>query len=211
MNDDMKWAAGPRKRSPRRCRAFAIAIASIVLGAALAGCGEKPRPRSDELGAPAPAGTARLALPVAEAAARAWMRDARLIYIENDSELGMSGDSPRWGFLFRSDLADSWRAISVAGGEIVSTAPLAYPFAAPDLPADWIDSSDAVRLAELAGGGEFRVARSAELAHVVLGRGIFTSWDGPPTWTVVYRAADRSKLAIVVSGTDGSIVSRFEG
>jgi len=49
------------------------------------------------------------------------------------------------------------------------------------------------------------------LAHVVLGRGIFTSWDGPPTWTIVYRAADKSELAIVVSGADGAILSRFEG
>jgi hypothetical protein len=139
------------------------------------------------------------------------MRDARLIYVENDADLDQGGGAPRWGFLFRSDIADSWRAISVAGGEVAAAGPLSFPFAGPDLPPDWIDSGDAVRLADAAGGSAFCTTNGARLAHVVLGRGIFTSWDGPPTWTVVYRAADRSELAIVVNGADGSILNRFEG
>jgi hypothetical protein len=194
-----------------RYSAFGIVLGAIAFGAGLAGCGGTPAARVGDLAAAAPAGSARLALPAAEAAARAWMRDAHLIYVENDSDLDAGGVSPRWGFLFRSDLADSWRAISVAGGEVAHSGSLAFPFAAPDLPADWIDSSEAVRLADAAGGREFLDSSGGRLAHVVLGRGIFTPWEGPPTWTIVYRAADRSELAIVVSGADGSILSRFEG
>jgi hypothetical protein len=186
-------------------------IVVIALIASLPGCGGPPPARVTDLAATTPPGSARLALPVAEAAAAAWMRDARLIYIENDAALDPSGLSARWGFLFRSGIADSWRAISIGEGRVVHSGPLAFPFAAPDLPAEWIDSSEAVRRADQAGGRDFLDLHGGQLAHVVLGRGLFAALDGPPTWTVVYRATDKSELAIVVSGADGSILSRFEG
>ena len=178
---------------------------------ALSGCGGSKHVAPQDIASDAPAGTARHALLVAEAAASSWMRDAHLIYLENDGPLAPGGQTARWGFLFRSEMADSWRNVSVENGRVVRAAPLGFPFAAPDLPAEWIDSNAAVARAEEAGGREFREKSGGELEHAVLGRGVFTAWDGPATWTVVYRGADKSELAIVVNAADGSIVSRFEG
>jgi len=190
-------------------RALLGSVVAAVL--ALAGCGGSKHVALQEIASDAPAGTARHALLVAEAAASSWMRDAHLIYLENDGPLAPGGETARWGFLFRSEMADSWRNVSVENGRVVREAPLGFPFAAPDLPSEWIDSNAAVARAEEAGGREFREKSGGELEHAVLGRGVFTAWDGPPTWTVVYRGADRSELAIVVNAADGTIVSRFEG
>ncbi len=186
-------------------------MAILIAGS---GCGGGPKPR-DPAEAAGPADptqrTARRALIVAEAAASGWMRDAELIYLENDAAVALDGDSPRWGFLFHSELIDSWRNVAVENGRVVHEGPLAFPFAAPDLPAEWIDSNEAVRLAEAAGGRAFRERSGGDLENAVLSRGVFTAWDGPPTWTVVYRSPDRSEYAIVVNAADGSILSRFEG
>jgi hypothetical protein len=198
-------APSPLSMARRSLLAYALAVA---LG--LAGCGGSKHTSPQDIASDAPAGTARHALLVAEAAASSWMRDAHLIYVENDSPL-VGGETARWGFLFRSEMADSWRNVSVENGRVVREAPLGFPFAAPDLPTEWIDSSAAVARAEESGGREFREKNGGELEHAVLGRGVFTAWDGPATWTVVYRGADRSELAIVVNAADGTILSRFEG
>jgi hypothetical protein len=193
-----------------------IAIAGAIAMALIAasGCGGN-RPPRDPAEAAGPADptqrTARRALIVAEAAASSWMRDAQLIYLENDAAVGLAGDSPRWGFLFHSELIDSWHNVAVENGRVVHQGPLAFPFAAPDLPAEWIDSEEAVKRAEAAGGRAFRERSGGDLEHAMLTRGVFTAWDGPPTWTVVYRSPDRSEYAIVVNAADGSILSRFEG
>jgi hypothetical protein len=183
---------------------------AIPFALGLAGCGGGKDATPQDVAGASPAGTARQALLAAEAAASSWMRDAHLIYLENDGPLATGGETTRWGFLFRSEVGDSWRIVSVENGRVVHQGPLGYPFAAPDLPAEWIDSSAAVARAEAAGGRRFR-EEGGHLEHAVLARGVFTPWDGPPTWTVVYRGTDRSELAIVVNAADGTILDRFEG
>jgi hypothetical protein len=196
-----------RKRRP----SIPMLIGCVLLLSLLFGCGGPDRaPALDPTGGPS-APTARQALPVAEAAASAWMRDARLIYLENDGALRGEGGADTWGFLFRSEIADSWRNIAVSGGTVVHEGPLPFPFAAPVLPESWIDSARAVQIAETSGGRAFREQRGAALRHAVLGRGVFTDWGGPATWTVIYRAADHAELAIVVNADDGSVLERFEG
>jgi hypothetical protein len=207
-------------RSQRRCAALSarvrpagsIALLWLAVSAAGGGfgCGGGKDAARRDIAGDSPAGTARHALLAAEAAASSWMRDAHLIYLENDGPLAEGGQTPRWGFLFRSEMGDSWRVVSVENGRVVHEGPLGYPFAAPDLPAEWIDSSAAVERAEEAGGRRFR-EQGGLLEHAVLARGVFTPWDGPPTWTVVYRGTDRSELAIVVNAADGTILDRFEG
>jgi hypothetical protein len=188
-----------------------LSVFLILIAAGLSGCGSSKSSAPRDVAGAAPSGTARQALLTAEAAASSWMRDAHLIYLENDGVLAPGGETARWGFLFRSETADSWRAVSVADGKVVYQGPLGFPFAAPDLPDTWIDSNEAVSRAEDAGGRAFREKNGGDLEHVVLGRGVFTAWDGPATWTVVYRGADRSELAIVVNAADGTILNRFEG
>jgi hypothetical protein len=182
------------------------------LGSVVLGCGGPARPPGIDSARTSDLGSARQALPVAEAAASAWMRDARLIYLENDSALDARGGAAAWGFLFHSQLADSWRNVAVDRGQVTHEGPLPFPFAGPELPATWIDSNQAIGIAEDLGGREFRQQTGAVLEHAVLGRGIFTDWNGPPTWTVVYRSPNQSaELAIVVNAADGSLLSRFEG
>jgi hypothetical protein len=193
-----------------------VAIRTIAfilsLSAGLFGCGGPERPPAVDPTGAQNSGSARQALPAAEAAASAWMRDARLIYLENDSPLDAGGAAAAWGFLFHSELADSWRNVAVRDGQVAHEGPLPFPFAGPELPAAWIDSNRAVEIAEDSGGREYRQRTGAALEHAVLGRGIFTGWSGPPTWTVVYRSPGESgELAIVVNAADGSLLSRFEG
>jgi hypothetical protein len=191
----------------RNIRPFILIAGCLIL----AGCGGSSRPPVSDPAHDSTSLSARQALLSAEAAASAWMRDARLIYLENDSPLGPVGDADAWGFLFHSELADSWRNVAVKNRKVLHEGPLAFPFAAPELPLTWIDSDQAVRVAEESGGREFRTRTGALLRHAVLGRGVFTDWSGPPTWTVVYRSPEQGELAIVVNADDGSVLSRFEG
>lgn len=149
---------------------------------------------------------------LATAAARSWSDDALLVYVENDTRIGAGGRADRWGFLFWSRTRDEARGYSLRDGDVVDARPLGFDFDAPPLAAGWIDSDEALRRADDAGGAEYRDLHSAHLRSMVLTRGLL-HLDDPDrtTWTCVYDAEGQPSLWIVVDAGNGEILRRWKG
>jgi hypothetical protein len=160
----------------------------------------------------APSVTARSGEDLARAAAETWAPDARLIYVENDENLGPAGRSQRWGYLFHSSTEDGSRAYSVRGEKILHAADLGFTFDAPPLPAEWIDSESALAAAEAKGGSEFRTEHGAEIRSMFLVRGLFHPDDpDASTWAVVYDSPSAPGLWILVDAETGKVVKKWRG
>jgi hypothetical protein len=186
-------------------------LIALLAIAALSGCsGNEPSPSLDPTRVPV-SGSARRALLVAEVAATTWMADAQLLYAENDATPGVDGRSPAWGFLFYSENAGAWWNVAVREGQVVHEGLLSFPYAAPPLPREWIDSDRAAAIADGAAGADFCDQANGELRHLVLSRGVFHDVDGAPTWTVVYRSPTRGELAVIVDAESGTVLGEFEG
>src|SRR6056297_2452643 len=173
----------------------------ILLGTSATGA------RADE----APVAAADVA-ELATAAARAWSDDARLVYVENDARVGVDGRAARWGFLFWSKTRDEARGYSLRDGDVVEARPLGFDFDVPPLTAGWIDSDEALRHADEAGGAEYRELHAARLRNMVLTRGLL-HLDEPDrtTWTCVYDADGQPSLWIVVDAASGDVLRRWKG
>ena len=128
--------------------------------------------------APAAAGkhepfTARAGMDLARDAALVWAADAQLIYIENDEQVGLTGTSARWGYLFYSERKEVARGYSIRDGKILEAADLEFDFEAPPLAEDWVDSSTALAAAEKKAGEKYRSEHGGTLETMLLIRGAF--------------------------------------
>ena len=169
--------------------------------------GEPPAPASGPVGT-----TAREGLDLAREAAFAWEADAALIYVENDETLAPDGRSARWGYLFYSPSRDKSRVYSVRGNEIVVAENLDVAFEAPPLASGWLDSGDALAVAEKKAGAEYRKEFGGNAETVLLMRGAFH--DKKPdltTWTVIYTSPSAPSLFVVVDAATGKVTRKWRG
>ena len=85
-------------------------------------------------------------------------------------------------------------------------------FAAPPLSAAWLDSHEALAIAEEHGGGKFRRESNAHVAHMLLARGTFQPGQADlTTWTIVYEADGAPSLFVVVDAADGRVCRTWRG
>ena len=162
-------------------------------------------------GKPAPY-TARSGLEVARDAALTWAADARLVYLENDEDVALSGSAERWSYLFHSADKRKARGYSVRDGKILEASDLAFDFEAPPLPEQWIDSAAALSVAEKKAGRKYREESGGHLTNMLLIRGAF--YDNKPdttTWALVYKAENQPTLFIVVDAAEGKVVRTWRG
>lgn len=161
---------------------------------------------------PAPAAAAHASLAVAAAAAPMWAGDAQLVYLENDEVVDADGAAPRWSYLYYSPSLDASRVYSVRNGRIVVAETLDIKFAAPPLSAAWLDSHEALAIAEKHGGETFRRESGAHVAHMLLARGTFQPGQADlTTWTIVYEASGAPSLFVVVDAADGHVCRTWRG
>ena len=140
-----------------------------------------------------------------------WAEDARLIYVENDEGVDAAGSAERWGYLFYSPALDAARAYSVRGEQIRTATDLDFDFAAPPLPGVWIDSAEALAVAEKK-GADFREKHGATVTAMFLVRGLLYPEDPDvPTWAVVYGSSSTSGLWVVVDAVSGKVVKTWRG
>ncbi len=166
-----------------------------------------PSPASD----PAPY-AARAGLELASAAAQSWSGDATLVYVENDEALDGAGASARWGYLFYSAAQERSRVWSVRDGRIAVAENLDMRFDAPPVSPDWIDSANALAVAEQGGGAGFRKEFGGRLMTMLLMRGAFSEADPDvTTWTFVYSAPGAPSLFVVVDATAGKVQRTWRG
>ncbi len=155
---------------------------------------------------------ARSGFELASSAALRWAADARLVYIENDEALSTEGDATRWGYLFRSASLDRSRAYSVRDGRILVAEDLEMRFEAPALQTQWLDSAEALAIAEREGGRNYRTKHQGSARTMLLMRGAFQDSDpDPATWTVVYTSPGAPALFVMVDAIDGKVRRTWRG
>jgi hypothetical protein len=156
--------------------------------------------------------TARGGLDLAADAALTWAADAALVYVENDEALDAAGQSPRWGYLFRSEALQELRVYSLTAGEIVVARTPEFRFEAPPVSGEWIDSAMALAAAEASAGRTFREAHAGAAGTMLLTRGVLSDRDPDrTTWTVVYAAAGVPSLFVVVDAVTGKVERTWRG
>jgi len=155
---------------------------------------------------------ARTGVAIADAAAKSWAPDAILVYLENDEDVDVAGTSERWGYLYYSPSQAASRVFSVRDGKILVAENLEMLFDAPPLATQWIDSGQAVAVAEQMAGQSFRQLHQGKLATMLLMRGAFYSGDpNQTTWTLIYTSPHAPSLFVVVDAADGSVRRTWRG
>ena len=156
--------------------------------------------------------SARTGLEVARDGARSWAEDARLIYLENDEPLRADGTAARWGYLFYSDGLEQARGYTVRDGKILEAFHLAFDFEAPPLSENWIDSGEALSIAESKAGADYRRDHQGRLEAMMLVRGAFHQKDpDASTWMLVYTSDAEPSLFIVVDAGRKKVVRTWRG
>jgi len=180
-------------------RAFCLIAGILFLsGTALAG---KHTPYS-----------ARGGIHLVEKAAKSWESDAYLIYVENDEDVDSLGTAVRWGYLYFSPSRDKVRAYSVRDGEIVVARGLGFQFEAPPIPTEWIDSNEALAVAERKAGAKYREQQDGALKNIVLMRGAFHEKDPDvTTWTIIYTSSSAPSLFVMVDAQTGKVKRKWSG
>jgi len=133
-------------------------------------------------------GTARDYYGLAEEAAIVWHSDAELLYLfGTGEEMHVAGETILWTYLFESASDDSILMVAVSGvfvvlnQEIGDTISLMEP-----LPTNWVDSDDAIAVAETHGGSEFRSISGSDLIVATAGRGFYVPQIERPVWFFSY-------------------------
>ena len=97
-------------------------------------------------------------------------------------------------------------------GRILEAHDLDFDFEAPPLPDRWIDSTDALAVAEKKAGRGYRREAAGRLSAMVLIRGAF--YEEKPdatTWTFVYTSETAPSLFVVVDAGAGKVVRTWRG
>ena len=135
-----------------------------------------------------------------------------MVYVENDESLSVNGRSDRWGYVFLSPASKRARVYSVRTGEIVLAEFLDFDLEAPALPETWIDSAQAVAVAEDKAGASFRKKALGAVGTALLMRGAFDEKKPDvTTWTVVYTAPGQPSLFVVVDAANGKVLRTWRG
>lgn len=181
-----------------------IILSSLLSLSLLVGATE-PRAGESTVGAHA-------VLSLAAASARAWADDAQLVYVENDEPVGDDGTSARWGLLYWSASKERSRAYSLRENKVQRAEDLDFAFAPPPLATAWIDSHDALRRADEAGGAKYRSEFAGHVRSMVLVRGVL-HLDDPErtTWTCVYDAPAQPSLWVVLDAESGKVLRKWKG
>lgn len=156
--------------------------------------------------------SARAGLDAATNAAKSWAPDARLVYVENDEDIGADGHAVRWGYLFYSRDKGETRAYSIRDYKVIEATELDFDFEAPPLPDEWIDSNAAMVVAERNAGEKYRREHNGRLATMLLIRGAFNvrNPDGA-TWTLLYTSDTEPGLFVVVDAAKGNVIRTWKG
>ncbi len=156
--------------------------------------------------------TARQGLDLATDAARVWAADAKLTYLENDETVSGAGTSLRWGYLFYSKAKGEARGYTVRGGKILEAKDLEFDFDAPPITSDWIDSAEALLLAEKRAGKSYRRDHGGRLDSMLLIRGAFDEKNpDASTWALVYTSDEDPTLFVVIDAVKGKVVKIWRG
>ncbi|MDZ7391468.1 MAG: T9SS type A sorting domain-containing protein [candidate division KSB1 bacterium] len=152
--------------------------------------------------------TALEALAPAQTRAQNWGPRTGLAAVLSWSEdVDSSGACAAWAYVFSRPGPDSGLVLVSADGMVVAELQV---FASPSvahLPLPWMDSREALRAAEHAGGRSFRERYPGATCTAVLGRGWLAALPGRAAWVVTYTAPGQSEsLEIVLDAANGELL-----
>ncbi len=157
--------------------------------------------------------TARHNLSLVEARARKWgPRTALIAVLAWGEDVDTAGTCAAWGYLYARPQTDSSMILVGADSMIVEAhyAP-ALPTKEP-LPLGWLDSPDAVALAEEHGGRAFRVTHRRASCAATLARGWIEAYPHQPVWVVSYRTPEPGPaLEVAIDALSGQILTAVRG
>jgi hypothetical protein len=153
-------------------------------------------------------GTARDWLGVAEGAASEWQSDAVLLYVLGlDDGLYAAGEASNWTYLFGSASDDSLLAVVVTFGIPILSEEVGDTFLLDPLPDGWIDSDEAVAVAEANGGSEYRGQTGNDFIVAAAGRGLYLREITRPVWLFTYGdTLSLTGLLIYVDAVSGEFI-----
>jgi hypothetical protein len=133
-------------------------------------------------------GTARDYYDTAIDEATGWHSDASLLYLLGTGDsMHDDGKALLWTYVFESGMDDSLLMVLVSLGfpvltqELYDTIPLLEP-----LPSEWIDSDQAISVAEANGGSEWRETYDSDIIVATAGRGFYWKDIPRPVWMLAY-------------------------
>ena len=140
--------------------------------------------------------TAREKLDEAKAMAVNLASDAKLIFINTDSDVTLDGKAGQWMYFFKSESKNRLYEIDYDDGNISRQQPLhswedfQVRFQFQPLPQNWIDSDKAIDVAEANGGSDFRAARGNRYAIKMRLLPPFAMIYPVAVWDISYRSDD---------------------
>lgn len=156
--------------------------------------------------------TARQRLTTANALAQSVLPDFQLFFVYG-YDLNVNGRSFGWGYLYRS-LANpnivAMVSVSPFYADIDTSHQNPYPPQMLSLPSIWIDSDQAMNIAEQNGGSNFRAIHPNAIIEM-LGANFFlydSSWQNRFVWNVIYNAPgeDEPSLEIYIDMQTGQVL-----
>jgi hypothetical protein len=133
-------------------------------------------------------GTARDYFEAANEEATDWHPNASLLYLVGTGDsMHDDGKALLWTYIFQSPADDSLLMVLISLGfpvlseELYDTIPLLEP-----LPAEWIDSDQAIEVAEANGGSDWRATYDNDILVATAGRGFYWKDIPRPVWVLAY-------------------------
>jgi len=153
-------------------------------------------------------GTARDWLAAAEGTAGAWEADAALLYVVGlDDGIHVAGESSNWTYLFGSASDDSLLVVVVTLGIPVLTEEVRDTFFLDPFPDGWVDSDQAVGVAEANGGSEYRAQTGNDFLIAAAGRGLYLRELTRPVWLFTYSdSLSLTGLLVYVDAVTGEFI-----
>ncbi len=142
--------------------------------------------------------------------AETWHSDAELLYLAGTGEeMHLGGETFLWTYFFESASDDSILMVIISLGlpvlseEIIDSISIFEP-----LPSNWIDSDEAVAVAEANGGSSWRETTGSNLIIGSAGRGLYLADISRPVWLIAYSdtTTQGNNLYIHVDAVTGEFI-----
>jgi hypothetical protein len=155
--------------------------------------------------------TARESLDDVASSATAWAQDAFLAGVTSHIEnVESDGRSAMWMYGFYSQSKDSvYISVTMFGMVMFEEVNAAWGLGTWALPANWMDSDDALSIAELNGGSQFRSGHGLTEVHASL-MGAYPHWGvAEPLWWFEYDS-ESDTLHIMINCITGKLITGVE-
>jgi len=149
--------------------------------------------------------TARFNLEAANRVAQNWAADACLVAVDSYvSELVIPGKAMIWDYSYYSPGLDSTRMLIISNNMLILDSPPEWEvYSTLPLPVNWLDSDQALTVAELNGGSQYRAENDYPWMIATLSRGLYALQPDSAVWQIDYFSDTAEGLTLFVDALSG--------